>query len=129
VLTPTVRRQNVQVKQVMAPFALIIISSIVVLSVWTAIDPLIWVRKPISGFDDEGKKNADEPLETYGHCSSIEYGILPFIIPLGCLFALVIALTIFYSWKMKDTSTDFNDSKLTFVGIFTHIEVWLLGSK
>ena len=129
VLTPTIKRQNVTVQQVMAPFTFIIVSSMIVLSVWTIIDPLVWVREPVSGFNEDGEKNPDAPLETYGQCSSVNYGILPFIIPLGFLFALVIGLTAFFSWRLKETSTDFNDSKLTFVGIFTHIEIWLLGSK
>jgi hypothetical protein len=35
-----------------------------------------------------------DPLETYGECASLTYGILPFITPLACLFALAIGMTI-----------------------------------
>jgi hypothetical protein len=106
----------------MAPFLAIILCSIVVLSVWTAIDPLVWIREPISGFDDE-----DEPLETYGRCKCENGGIIPFLVVLGLLLALVIVLTMNYSWKLKEVSSDFSDSKLIFFGIFTHIQLWLIG--
>lgn len=111
----------------MLPFVLIILSSVIILSVWTAIDPLVWVRMPLTGFDDEGKKNPDEPLTTYGHCNSVNSGILPYVVPLLVLFAVVMGVTARFSWKLKGTSTDFNDSKLTFVAIFTHIETSLVG--
>ena len=79
--------------------------------------------------DGEAKKNTDEQLETYGSCASVNYGIAPFLVPLGLLFALVIGLTAAFSWKLKGVSDDFADSKLIFFGIFTHIETLMLGGK
>lgn len=119
-------RQQVKIHQVMVPFVAIILSSIIVLSVWTAIDPLVWIREPISGFDD-GEKNTDEPLETYGECASPTYGVVPFIVPLGLLFAIAISLTAVFGWRLKGVNSDFEDAKFIFFGIFTHIEVWVIG--
>jgi len=45
----SIRRQKVKIAHVMKPFGIIICSSIIILSVWTAIDPFVWVRKITSG--------------------------------------------------------------------------------
>lgn len=45
----SIRRQKVKIVHVMKPFGIIICSSLIILSVWTAIDPFVWVRKVTSG--------------------------------------------------------------------------------
>ena len=80
-----------------------------------------------SGLDDEGEKNTDEPLETYGRCTSEKHSVIPFVSTLAFLFAIVIGVTAVFSWKLKGVSTDFADSKLVFFGISLHIEVWMVG--
>ena len=66
------------------------------------LDPLTWNRHAIRGVDEEGENNTDEKLELYGQCQSLNYGVLPFVIPLGCLFCVIITMTAVTSWKLKD---------------------------
>ena len=111
------RRRAVRIKQVLWPFCLIIAGSMIVLIVWQVVDPLTWHRVKING----------DPLETYGQCESINYGVIPFIIPLGFLFAVIIVMTAVIAWKLKDVQDDLAESKWIFFGIFTHIQTWLIG--
>ena len=111
------RRQIVQIKQVLWPFIGIGTASIVVLILWQTLDPLVWERRVIS--------IGEEPYETYGECS--EGGILPFLIPLAFLIFLTVGITAVFAWKMKDVQGELSESRWIFAGIFLHIQTWLVG--
>lgn len=111
------RRRAVQIQQVLWPFVLIILGSLVVLIVWQLLDPLVWRRNRVS----------DDPVETYGECQSVNYGVVPFVVPLAVLGATIIVMTAVISWKLKDVQSDLAESKWIFFGIFTHIQTWAIG--
>jgi len=111
------RRQAVQIKQVLWPIVGIGTALIVVLILWQTLEPLEWERTVIS--------IGDEPFETYGECS--EDGLLPFLIPLALLIALTVGITAVFAWKMKDVQEELSESRWIFAGIFLHIQTWLVG--
>ena len=88
------RRQAVQINQVMMPFGAVVTCSMIILIVWQILDPYVWVRE-IKNQDDEG------PFISYGECNN-ENGVLPFIIPLGFIIAISVFMTGAISWKLKD---------------------------
>lgn len=69
------RRRKVSTRAVAGPFVLLFFASITILSVWSAVDPYLWVRREVNAVTGE----------TYGSCSSsnargavgvpLEYGI------------------------------------------------------
>lgn len=92
----SIRRQQVRIKQVMAPFVLIIMSSLVVLTVWTIVDPVVWERKPLSG--TVGVFGAT-CFPAFTHCS-LTHGVQS-------------ALRMNQGWTMKARKTPMSLSKLT----------------
>jgi len=48
-------RSKVAVKHVVWPFATLLSISVVVLNVWTAVDPYQWVREPVDPSDPQGE--------------------------------------------------------------------------
>ena len=102
------RRRKVTIHQVLAPFGIIMLCTLLVLLIWQLNDPLVWVRTVV---------NLD-PLETYGECR-VEGNLLAYLIPLGFLIVLVTVGTAVYAWKLKDVQSDLSESK--YVDIVTHI--------
>jgi len=70
---------------------------------------------------------SEDPFETYGQCKSVQYGMLPFIIPLACLFAIVIVLTAVISYRLRDVQEDLAECRWIFYGILCHIQTWAIG--
>lgn len=114
------RRQAVQIKQVLWPLICIGMSAILVLVVLQIHDPLVWKREVIS----EG----EALYETYGKCRiSNEHGIIPYLVPLAFLIFLTVAITAYFAWKMKDVQAELSESRWIFAGIAVHIQTWLVG--
>jgi gamma-aminobutyric acid type B receptor len=116
----SMRRRVVGVKQVLVPFCFIMAASVVVLIVWQVVDPYVWIRTEIN----------DDPLETFGECSSrdrADDGILPYIIPLWLLFFVITSMTAVVAWRMKDVQAELSESKWIFFGIIMHIQTWTVG--
>lgn len=109
------RRRKVNIKQVLGPFVAMIISAIIVLSVWTAIDPLTWDRQTINDFTGE----------TYGACQSDHS--LAFLIPLACIMVLSTVLAAIMAWKTKDVQARFSESGWIFYTIFVQLQTLLVG--
>jgi 7 transmembrane sweet-taste receptor of 3 GCPR len=114
------RRISVNVKQVLWPYITLIGCSLVVLTTWQVIDPLVWVREVIS--------EPGAPYVTFGDCNSVQYGKAPFIIVLACLIVLAVGTTTVFSWKLRDVPSEFAETRWIFAGICLHIQMWLVGA-
>jgi len=110
------RRRAVQIHQVTWPFSVIIASSVLVLIVWHSIDPLVWDRVVVSTI----------PLETYGGCRSLKYSSLPFVISLGCLVGIVVAMTAVVAWKLRNADSSLAASRFIFYGICSHVQIFAI---
>lgn len=109
------RRTKVNVKQVLGPFVAMVIFAIIVLSVWTALDPLTWKRRVIDDFTGE----------TFGACRS-DHSVA-FLIPLACIMVLSTTLAAFMAWKTKDVQSRFSESTWIFYTIFVQLQTLLVG--
>jgi hypothetical protein len=112
----SVRRQNVKIQHALWPFAIMFTLSLVVLIVWQVVNPLIWIRnvKQVS------------PRQTYGECST-EDSAAPYIAVLGFLMGTITIMTMYISWKTKDVHSALSESSWIFYGIFSHIQIWVIG--
>mmetsp|Transcript_61869 Transcript_61869/g.182703 ORF Transcript_61869/g.182703 Transcript_61869/m.182703 type:complete len:932 (-) Transcript_61869:342-3137(-) len=109
------RSRKVDAKAVLGPFAALMLCAVVVLSVWTGVDPRTWHREEIDDYTGE----------TYGSCRS-DHSIA-FLIPLACIMVLSTILAAFMSWKTKDIQERFSESSWIFYTIFTQLQVLLVG--
>jgi 7 transmembrane sweet-taste receptor of 3 GCPR len=114
------RRISVNVKQVLWPYITVIACSLVVLTTWQVIDPLVWVRVVIS--------EPGAPYVTFGECTSIQYSKTPFVIALGCLIFLAVATTAVFSWKLRDVPSEFAETRWIFACICLHMQMWFIGA-
>lgn len=114
------RRISVNVKQVLWPYITFIGCSLLVLTTWQVIDPLVWQREVIS--------EPGAPYVTFGECTSIQYSKTPFIIALGCLIFLAVATTAVFSWRLRDVPSEFAESRWIFVCICLHMQMWFVGA-
>ena len=110
------RRQAVQINQVLMPFGAVVLCSMVVLIIWQVMNPLVWNRENLN----EGEEGQ---WISYGECGSEDGNALPFIIPIGFIILLAVFLTGAISWKLKDVQAELAESKWIFFGIFSHIQV------
>eukprot|EP00565_Helicotheca_tamesis_P008798 CAMPEP_0185733860 /NCGR_PEP_ID=MMETSP1171-20130828/20766_1 /TAXON_ID=374046 /ORGANISM="Helicotheca tamensis, Strain CCMP826" /LENGTH=378 /DNA_ID=CAMNT_0028403693 /DNA_START=69 /DNA_END=1202 /DNA_ORIENTATION=+ len=108
-------RKRVVVWSVIAPLVVFLFAAVVVLSLWTALDPWAWEREVI-----------DEVTgETYGKCYSEHESA--FFYPLCCLMVLSTLLALYMAYKAKDIPSDFSDAHWVFYAIFLSAQVWAVG--
>lgn len=109
------RGTKVTILNVIAPLVVLLVMTVVILTVWSAVDPWSWNRVIISL----------SPAESYGQC-----GCSNFWAYFGPLMALVLAaevVTAFFAWKTADVPEDFRDSSAVFYSILTQLQAWLVG--
>jgi hypothetical protein len=87
---------------------------ILVLVVWTVVDPFTWERRTID----------DNSLETYGQCES-DHAVV-YVSILAVLMAGSTLACALMAWKTKDIDSRFSESKWIFYTIFVQIQVLLL---
>ena len=114
------RRRTVSFHQVLLPFVITVGCGIIVLLVWSIVDPLRWA--PDDNDDGVGE------IVTYGNCESESHGILSFLFPLIALFVIVMAMAVSIVWKMRDVQKEFSDAKGIFIGIILHLCIWTVVS-
>ena len=116
------QRIDVKVHHVMVPFFFIFTANVVILTIWTSVDPLVWVRE--SGKDSRG---ADE-FDSYGFCSFQNH---PASLSLGAsllainFLALVLAIVQLY--RARNVPVEYSESKYIAIAIGSNLQVFLTG--
>jgi hypothetical protein len=110
------RRQKVTYFQVLWPIFILFGAIVLVLTLWTAIDPLQWVRTEIDGA---------YPPESKGQCASATFHA--YFWPCAGLIGVPTLCTIIAVWRTKDISQDLSDTSVTFYLVVTQFQAWLLG--
>ena len=111
------RRTSVAVKQVVWPCIVLLGITIVILAVWTAIDPWQWERHPVDEDEPQG--------ESYGRCSS-DHDIV-FILVLAVVMLGATVLAGLMAWKTKDVDSKFSESNWIFTTIVLQFQVLVVG--
>jgi hypothetical protein len=106
-------RSKILAHQVVWPFALMLVSAVVVLSTWTALDPLVWIREETN--EDTG--------ESIGRCDSENIGA--FIAPLAIVIVIPMVFTGVMAWKTKDIDNAFSESSWVFALFVVQMQVRL----
>jgi len=93
------------------PSALLALAAVILLSIMTAVAPLVWKRTEID----------DSPTgESIASCTSDEFG--SFIWTLGLIMFILTALTGLMAWKTHDVDTSYSDSFWVMVLMVVQIE-------
>ena len=97
------------------PVIILISVTLLILILWTAIDPWTWEREWISAV----------PAESYGECQSNNFWA--FFGPLMFLLVLAEGLTVFSAWNTKEIAEQFSDTELAFFAIMVQLQAWIVG--
>jgi len=97
-------RIQVSEREVLAPFASLLISNIIVLTCWTVHDPLIYVRR-----DHEGTDYWNRVISTYGACRS-KNGAVAYLVPLAVINISVVCIAAWQAFQARDIEAEFSEA-------------------
>jgi gamma-aminobutyric acid type B receptor len=101
-------------KDVLAPFAVLLTSNIVVLICWMVIDPLTYVRQ-----ENDGTDYWNRVISTYGACRSNH--VVAYLVPLAVINLSVVATACWQAWQARYIESEFSEAKyigLTVASLF-----------
>lgn len=108
-------RRKVTSLQVIWPLAIVLVAVVLLLILWTALDPWKWEREFVTYL----------PPETFGKCQSDHFGA--FFWPLTGILMICTFLTMLIVWKTKNVSQDLSDTSTVFYLIVTQAQAWFVG--
>jgi len=114
------RRVTVTVWDVMTPFLFLLTLTLILLLVWTIVDPMFWVRKNVFGSVD-GRS-------TFGYCAIGKTGVSTAMVV--CLTVLAFACVIracISAWHARTVSVEYSESKYISVIIIGMLQTFPIG--
>jgi hypothetical protein len=96
-------------RDVMIPFVILLSLNVLVLSLWSALAPLKYVRLPHPGTDDWNRV-----ISTYGVCQSETDrigGAVPYMVILGAIILGVIVMANVQAYQARGIQSEFSESK------------------
>jgi hypothetical protein len=93
-------RRRVLIRHVAVPMVIVVLAALLVLSLWSGLDPLWWDRVEIN----------DATGESIGECTC-STNFTPFVIPLIILVVIPAFSTAFMAWKTIDVDDQYAESK------------------
>ena len=113
------QRIAVTAHHAMTKVGAILFIDIIILAVWTAVDPLQWTREVLLT-DKYG-----DPLSSQGYCISDHFAI--FASPLAVLHFGILAVGSYYCYLSWLIPTQFSEGKFVGVAILANLQVFLIG--
>jgi hypothetical protein len=113
-------RVQVSTMDVLAPFAVIFTSNVIVLTCWTALDPLTYTRVVGDGTDFWNRE-----IESYGACRSDK--AVAFLSPLACINFAVVAIACWQAFKGRNITSEFAESKYIGLSVASLFQAFLTG--
>jgi len=117
------RRITVTERDVLGPFSILFSLNLFFLILWTIMDPLRWVRFPVT------ENASDSEWNTYGRCVSSEDSTVA-LISLSMLFVIDIGALFFAcyeAYRARNISDDFSESKYIAAIIISWLQLSIVG--
>jgi len=108
------QRRKIETRHVLWPVIALVIASVVLLIIWTTIDPVRWERLVINVGTGE----------TIGQCTS-DHG-LAFALSLLVMMLIPTALTLYMAWKTKDVDDTYAESSWIFAMVLVQVQVFIV---
>ena len=109
-------RRKIEIKQVVGPMVGLVISAIVILILWTVLDPFKWTREEINDFTGE----------SIGSCESKD--TIAYVLPLIIVMLVPAILTAIMAHKTKDVDETYTESSWIFIMIILQMEVVMVAA-
>lgn len=107
-------RRKIDIHHVLWPMAILCLAAILVLSLWTGLDPLTWERVVLN----------DATGETIGLCHSDS--MAAYLTPLVIVMVIPALLTLIMAWKTRDVDDAYSESSWIFSMIIVQLEVMVV---
>mmetsp|Transcript_30664 Transcript_30664/g.64052 ORF Transcript_30664/g.64052 Transcript_30664/m.64052 type:complete len:796 (-) Transcript_30664:641-3028(-) len=105
---------------VLAPFAFLLFCNILILTLWTILDPLEYIRQ-----EHDGTDYWNRVLSTYGACRSDTS--VAYLVPLAALNFLVVVISCWQALEAKDIQSEFSESKYIGLAVASLFQGFLTG--
>lgn len=116
----TQKQFNPSDMQVFGPSFLFLAANVAVLSIWTVIDPLTYVRK-----DHPGTDGWNRIVSTYGSCQSDN--VIPYIVPLALLNVGLLMLGNYWAYETRMITSEFSESRYIGIAMMSMLQATLTG--
>jgi ABC-type sugar transport system substrate-binding protein len=113
-------RVKVTIRDVMAPFVVLLTANIVVLICWTVIDPLVYGREANPGTDGWNRI-----ISTYGSCQSDH--VERYLIPLAIVNLSVLVIANWQAYVSRLIESEFSESKYVAMTMASLLQATLSG--
>jgi len=114
------RRVQFAVRDVLMPFILLVSSNILVLAVWTKMDPLTYVRQ-----EHEGTDYWNRAISTYGSCRSDDAVL--YLVPLAVLNFSVIVTACWQALEARDIKSEFGETRYITLAVSSLFQAFVTG--
>ena len=114
------RRVTVEVKDVLLPFVTLLTLNVILLSIFTALDPLYWDRVE-QGRDGEGN------LESYGRCTSdgkVSVVVLGLVVGIN---AVALIMSCVQAYKGRNVSVAYSESTYVAFSVASILQACIIG--
>jgi len=111
------RRLQVSEMDVLLPFGIMFTANLIILLVWTLLDPLYWDRIPLSELQSYGTCTADGNSPVWKVCISL----------LAILNGLALFLANFQAYQARNLATEYGESKYIGMAMLCILQVVLIG--
>lgn len=116
------RRIQVEAKDVIWPFVILMTINVAMLLGWSIVSPLQYVRVPASNVDTFGRT-----LESHGQCKSSDNTYLFFLIPILLFDFAGLATATYQSYIARNLPTALSESSYLALAMASLLESFLLG--
>ena len=113
------RRAKVAVSDVMIPFAILFALNVIILTLWTALDPMTYVR-----LDHPGLDGWNRVISSYGMCQS--ENVTPFLVPLALVNFLVLAIANWQAFSTRHIGDEFSESKFIALAMASLLQTFVI---
>jgi gamma-aminobutyric acid type B receptor len=114
------RRVKVTMVDVLVPFSGLLMLNVIVLVLWTVLDPLEYVR-----IDNAGTDGWNRIISTYGACRCDEP--IAYVATLAVINLGVLAVAIWQAYKSRNIRLEFAESKYIAICMVSLLEAFLIG--
>lgn len=115
------RRTSLTATDVAKPLAVMLAANVIVLTVWSALDPLSYTRRDSPGTDEWNRVMA-----TYGQCES--RNPVPYVLVLAVLNIGVLLIANYQAWKARKLDNDFQEFKYIAIAMSSMLQVVAVGA-
>ena len=117
--TQRCHRVKVSAVDVLVPFSLLLAANVVVLILWSVLDPLVYVRK-----NNPGTDGWNRILSTFGACRC--HQPLAYALPLATVNLGVLILAIWQAYKSRKIHLEFAESKYIIICMVSLLEALVI---